>query len=67
MIVFMEKETSVNVTGIIKRGQRRIGSKTAQAMCTCSHFRFGQHLIHKAREHPWCRIVVCTEEYLLIL
>ena len=20
-------------------------------------------LIHKAREYPWCRVVICTEEY----
>ncbi|CAG8675404.1 8414_t:CDS:2, partial [Racocetra persica] len=39
---------------VIRRGQRRIGSKTARAMCTWSHFRFRQHLAHKAREHPWC-------------
>ncbi|CAG8775942.1 22514_t:CDS:1, partial [Gigaspora rosea] len=48
---------------MIRRGQRRIGSKTARAMCTWSHFRFRQHLAHKAREHPWCRIIICTEEY----
>ncbi|CAG8680334.1 18140_t:CDS:2, partial [Gigaspora margarita] len=45
---------------MIRRGQRRIGSKTARAMCTWSHFRFRQHLAHKARE---CRIIICTEEY----
>ncbi|CAG8833708.1 20337_t:CDS:2, partial [Racocetra persica] len=22
-----------------------------------------QHLVHKAHEHPWCRIIICTEEY----
>ncbi|RHZ87069.1 hypothetical protein Glove_40g69 [Diversispora epigaea] len=31
-------------------------------MCT-SHYRFQQHLINKACKHPWCQIVVCTEEY----
>ncbi|RHZ77223.1 hypothetical protein Glove_184g52 [Diversispora epigaea] len=49
--------------GMIRHGQRRIRSKTARAMCTWSHYRFRQHLINKAREHPWCQIVVCTEEY----
>ena len=43
--------------------QRRINSKTARAICTWSHFRFRQHLVHKAREFPWCDVVVCTEEY----
>ncbi|CAG8619909.1 14009_t:CDS:2 [Gigaspora margarita] len=42
---------------MIRRGQRRIGSKTARAMCTWPH------LAHKAREHPWCQIIICTEEY----
>ncbi|RHZ72521.1 hypothetical protein Glove_242g146 [Diversispora epigaea] len=49
--------------GMIRRGQRRIRSKSARAMCTWSHYRSRQHLINKAREHPWCQIVVCTEEY----
>ncbi|CAG8849267.1 3172_t:CDS:2, partial [Racocetra persica] len=48
---------------MIRHGQRRIGSKTARAMCTWSHFRFQQHLAHKAHEHLWCRIIICTEEY----
>ena len=48
---------------MIRRGQRRIRSKTTRAMCTWSHYRFRQHLIHKAHEHPWCQIILCTEEY----
>ena len=46
---------------MVRRGQRRINSKTARAMCT--YYRFQQHLIYKAREHPWCRVVIRTEEY----
>ncbi|CAG8835567.1 34950_t:CDS:1, partial [Gigaspora margarita] len=34
-----------------------------RAMCTWSHFRFRQHLVHKACEHSWCQIILCTEEY----
>ena len=37
------------IQGMVRRGQRRINSKTARAMCTWSHYRFQQHLIHKAR------------------
>jgi len=48
---------------MVRRGQRRIRSKTAWAMCTWSHYRFRQHLLHKAREHPWCKVIICTEEY----
>jgi len=32
-------------------------------MLTLSPFRFRQHLLHKAREHPWCQVYVVTEEY----
>jgi putative transposase len=49
--------------GMTRRGQRRIHSKTARAMCTWSHYRFRQHLLHKAREHPWCHVILCSEEY----
>ena len=49
--------------GMVWREQRCIGSKTAQAMCTWSHFRFWQHLIHKSREYSWCQVIMCTEEY----
>src|SRR5947199_3511024 len=49
---------------MVRREQRRrIDSKTARAMCTWSHYRFQQHLIHKVREYPWCRVIICTEEY----
>jgi len=48
---------------MVGRGQRRIHSKTARAMLTWSHYRFRQHLLQKAREFPWCQVVMCTEEY----
>src|SRR6185369_8669496 len=44
-------------------GFRKIQSKTARQMMTWSHFRFRQHLLHKSREYPWCKVVICTEEY----
>jgi putative transposase len=49
--------------GMIRRGQRRIRSKTARAMCTLSHYRFQRRLIDKAREYPWCRVVIVSEAY----
>jgi len=48
---------------MVKRAARRLSSKSARAMLTLSHFRFRQHLLHKAREHPWCQVYVVTEEY----
>ena len=48
---------------MVKRGKRRIRSKTARMMLTWSHFRFRQFLLHKVREYPWCRVIICTEEY----
>jgi putative transposase len=48
---------------MVKRAARRIRSKTARAMMTLSHFSFRQHLLHKAREFPWCKVIIVTEEY----
>lgn len=45
------------------REGRVIRSKTVRSMLTWAHYRFRQHLLHKAREYPWVRVVVCTEEY----
>eukprot|EP01085_Mycamoeba_gemmipara_P003949 Mycagemm_TRINITY_DN10268_c0_g1::TRINITY_DN10268_c0_g1_i2::g.3949::m.3949 type:complete len:630 gc:universal TRINITY_DN10268_c0_g1_i2:1945-56(-) len=49
--------------GMIRRAQRRIGSKTARAMATLSHYRFKTRLINKAREYPWCQVVIVSEAY----
>src|SRR5438874_13211852 len=48
---------------MVKRGFRKIHSKTARQMMTWSHYRFRQYLLHKSREYPWCKVVICTEEY----
>src|SRR5436305_15250320 len=32
-------------------------------MLSWSHFQFRQFLLHKVREYPWCRVIICTEEY----
>src|SRR6185295_16380897 len=42
---------------------RKIYSKTARQMLTWPHFRFRQFLLHKSREYPWCKVIICTEEY----
>jgi putative transposase len=53
-----------NTQQMVKRRRcRRIRSKTARAMMTWSHYRFKKRLMDKAREYPWCRVIVCTEEY----
>jgi putative transposase len=48
---------------VIRRANRRIGSKTARAMLTWSHYRFKQRLLDKTREYPWCNVVICDEHY----
>jgi putative transposase len=48
---------------MIRRGQRRIRSKTARAMVTWAHYRFKTRLINKAREYPWCKVVIVSEAY----
>lgn len=49
--------------GMVRRGKRRIRSKTVRAMLTWSHFRFKTRLVNKAREYPWCRVVIVSEAY----
>jgi putative transposase len=48
---------------MLRRGQKRIDSKTARAMATWSHFRFKQRLLNKTREYPWCKVIKCNEAY----
>ena len=52
-------ETSQMVS---KKATRKIRTKTARAMMTCSHYQFRQRLINKAAENG-CKVVVVTEEY----
>jgi putative transposase len=54
---------SFETSQMLRKGQRRISSKTARAMATWSHYRFKQRLLHKAREFPWCKVIVCDEHH----
>jgi putative transposase len=54
---------SFETSQMLRKGQRRINSKTARAMETWSHYRFKQRLLHKAREFPWCKVIVCDEHH----
>ncbi|KAK9356937.1 putative transposase DNA-binding domain-containing protein [Lipomyces doorenjongii] len=38
-------------------------SKTARAMATWAHYRFQRRLLNKAREYPWCRVVLVGEAH----
>ena len=46
-----------------RKETRCIGSKTARMMYNWAHYRFRMRLMHKAREHPWCRVVEVREDY----
>ena len=48
---------------MIRKGQRKIRSKTVRAMCSWSHYRFRQRLLSKTREYLWCRIIETEEPY----
>jgi putative transposase len=48
---------------MIRKGQRKISSKAARAMCTWSHYRFRKRFAEKTREFPWCKLVICDEHY----
>ena len=63
-MVVCENHRVVVICYMVKRGSfRKIHSKTARQMMTWSHYRFRQYLLHKSREYPWCKVVICTEEY----
>lgn len=51
------------VKSIVSRWNRRISNKSVRSMCTWSHFRFKQHLHHKAREYTGVHIKDVTEEW----
>ncbi|KAK9364828.1 putative transposase DNA-binding domain-containing protein, partial [Lipomyces kononenkoae] len=36
---------------------------TARAMMTWSHYRFQRRLLNKAREYPWCHVVLVSEAH----
>ncbi|KAJ8104093.1 putative transposase DNA-binding domain-containing protein [Lipomyces tetrasporus] len=48
---------------MVRRGRRRIRSKTARAMATWAHYRFQQRLLDKAREYGWCQVVLVSEAH----
>jgi putative transposase len=50
-------------SGMVRRGQRKLHSKTARAMMVWSHYRFRQRLINKAREYPWCSVAITQEPF----
>ena len=47
---------------MVKKGKRRLATKTARAMVTLSHYRFKQMLKHQATKHGGV-VVDVTEEY----
>ena len=47
---------------MVKKGKRRLTTKTARAMVTLSHYKFKQTLKHQAAKHG-CIVVDVTEEY----
>ena len=52
-----------NSQDMVKKSNRKIGSKTARAMMTWSHYSFKQRLLHKSREFPWCHVHIVSEAY----
>ena len=50
-------------SGMIRKGQRKINSKTVRGMVTWSHYRFRQRLIHKVRAYEGRNLIVCDEAF----
>jgi putative transposase len=48
---------------MVQRQKRKINSKVVRSLLTWSHYKFRERLIHKAKEHAWCKVVVTEEPY----
>jgi transposase len=48
---------------MVCKAQRRINSETARKLLTWSHYKFRMRLLDKAREYPWCKVIICDEHY----
>jgi len=46
-----------------RKATRKIDSETVRSMLTWSHYRFRTLLTNKAREYPWVKVHMVTEEY----
>jgi len=53
---------TVETQQMVKKGKRKLTTKTARAMVTLSHYRFQQTLKHQATKYG-CVVVDVTEEY----
>jgi len=51
-----------NVSGMIKRGERKLRKKTVRQMCTWSHYKFRQIIESKSKRYG-CFICPCDEYY----
>lgn len=51
------------VQSMIKRGNRKLSSKTVRRMCTLSHYKFRQILMNKTREYPHTKVILVDEPY----
>jgi putative transposase len=50
-------------SNMVRKGARKINSKTARGMLTWSHYAFRQLLKNKAELHPWVHVVETEEPY----
>jgi len=48
---------------MLRRGQRKLNSKSARAMATWAHFRFRQRLLQKSNMYNGMSVVACDEAY----
>ena len=48
---------------MVRRGQRKLNSKSARAMATWAHYRFRQRLLQKSHIYSGMSVIVCDEAY----
>ncbi len=51
------------VSKMVQKSKRNIGSGTARQMATWAHYRFRQRLVFKCRQHGRCKVALVNEAY----
>jgi len=54
---------SFNTSHMVRRGARKIGSRTARKMMAWSHYKFKERLQFKQQEYRWSKVIIVDEAY----
>lgn len=51
------------VSKMVKKSKRKLSKFNVRKMMRWGHYAFREHLLHKSKEFPWCKVVICDEHY----